>query len=83
MITHHLNEGNQGGYFADDYGRSLCRWSWDDKARIMKVQAGRIERPVDLSSFGIDRLSDDQLLERLIDIAKSTGEDIRGKPFGE
>lgn len=76
LITHHLNEDGQSGYFADDYGRSICRWTWDTDSSTLRVRVGNTERPVDLSAFGIDRLSHDKLQERLIGLAKSTGEEL-------
>ena len=80
MITHHLNEDGQRGYFADDYGSRMCRWSWNAEAKELRVRVGQTERPVDLSSFGIDRLSDGELLERLIAVARDTGKEL-GAPF--
>ena len=81
MSKHYLNEDKQSGYFADDEERLLCRWTWDSEAKVLSVRCGPNERPVDLSNFGLERLDEEQLLGRLIDLAKSTGESLRGTPF--
>ena len=81
MSKHYLSESKSTGYFADDEERVLCRWTWDNESKILTVRCGPHERPVDLSSFGLDRLDEDELLDRLIDMAKATGQSLRGTPF--
>lgn len=82
MITHHIDEDGQSGNFADDHGRMICHWNWDAELFVLRVRVGQTERPVDLSSFDIDRLTEDELIQRLIEIAQSTGDDL-GANFGE
>ena len=81
MSKHYLSEDGQSGYFSDDEERLLCRWNWDAESKVLSVRCGPHERPVDLSSFGLERLGDEELTARLIDLAKSTGEGLRGTPF--
>lgn len=85
MVTHHLNNDEdfrEGGFFADDFGRPICRWSWHAENTTLKVRSGSFGRETNLSEYGdVSRLSNDDLMRRLIDIAKSIGEDLRGQPF--
>lgn len=85
MVTHHLDneeDFREGGYFADDFGRLVCRWLWHAENTTLEVRSESFGRSINLSEYGnVSRLSDDELMRRLIDIAKSTGEDLRGKPF--
>ena len=78
MITHHLIEDGWSGYFAPDYGGSpLCSWRWDADALTLWVRVGMTERPKDLGQFETTRrLSEDDLKERLIDVARETSIDM-------
>ncbi|MEZ5540855.1 MAG: hypothetical protein R3F42_02310 [Pseudomonadota bacterium] len=81
MVTHHLNDDRQSGYFAIDCGYKICHWVWDAGTSTLRVRVGYAERPVELQHSDIDRLSEDQLLECLVELAKRTGEAL-GAKFG-
>ncbi len=86
MITHHFNDNSdytQGGKIADDYGPTICEWTWDSESRVIDVRCGLQGRRKDLSTFDPAWLTDDELRKRLPDVAKEIAEDIQGKKFGE
>ena len=82
MITHHFETDTKfemAGYFADDYGRRLGSWTWDGKT--IRVTAASTTRPQSLEQFDLTKYSDEDLRERLVNLAKEITEDLRGEPF--
>ncbi len=79
--THHFaNEKNyaQGGRWADDYGRTICRWTWDIDTRVLSVRCGNRGRTKDLSSFDREHLTDDKLRDQLPPLALGLAEQLTG-----
>ena len=86
MITHHLNDEKdyrQGGRFADDYGRTICEWTWEAESRVIHVRCGSKGHRRDLSEFDPAWLTDDELKKRLPDLARDIAKQIRGKELDE
>jgi hypothetical protein len=85
MATTHrfLDEVNyaEGGEWFDDYGRRICKWSWNADAKELSVQCGLNGRRKDLSQFDENSMSDEHLRERLPSLAIEIAEDIRGVTY--
>lgn len=81
MVTHHLNEDLRSGYFHNDFGYKICQWKWDSSSSTLLVRVGCSERPVIIEHEDINRLPEEELLELIIELAKSIGESL-GANFG-
>ena len=82
MITLHIEKDDGvifSGYFAGDFGGKISSFEWNGED--IKVDASDKTRRVSLAQFDMAQYSDEELRKRIIDIAKSTAEDLRGEPF--
>lgn len=79
MITHHFvtDDDILNGYFSDESGQKLYSYHFDPDSQLLTVTRKPFSRSVDLSAAGIGRLSEDELRDRLIELAKEVGEDLR------
>lgn len=82
MITHHFftDDNIYNGYFSDDYGQKRYSYYYDPDSRILTVDCGRFSRTRNLSDMDIDRLSENELRDRLIALAQEIGEDLKANP---
>ncbi len=74
MATHAFNHPAdiaQGGTWYGDYGRHMCRWTWDNSTKSLQVICGLTGKHIDLS--GVDLTAVD-LRERLPQIAFEAAE---------
>jgi len=70
--THHLYDDDDitAGYFSDDYGKELFKYRYDRDTKTLHVETANFGRRRELGGIGIDRLSEDELRDRLISIAQ-------------
>ena len=82
MITHHFLTDDDifNGYFSDDFGERRYSYHYDPDSKLLTVTCGLFSRETDISNVGIDRLSEDELRDRLIALAQETGEDLKANP---
>lgn len=80
-VAHHINDDRRSGYFIDEFGYKICHWTWDGDTSTLRVRVGYTERPVDLSASGLDRLSEAERHECLVQLARDTGRAL-GANFG-
>lgn len=82
MITHHFftDDDILNGYFSDDFGERRYSYFYDPDSKLLTVDCGRFRREKDLSKFGVDRMSQDELRDRLIALAQEIGEDLKANP---
>ena len=82
MTAHHFNDEADvtSGYFTDDYGRQLYKYSYDRESKTLTVETGNFGRTREMVGAGIDRMSEDELRDCLIKHAIEVGEDLITNP---
>ena len=82
MITHHFLTDDDifNGYFSDDSGERRHSYRFDPDSKLLTVICGHFSREEDLSSAGIERLSQDELRDRLISLSLEIGEHLKANP---
>lgn len=82
MNTHHFLTDDDifNGYFSDDYGRKRYSYHYDPDSKVLTVTCGPFGRRQNLSDKGVDRLSNEKLRDRLIELANEIGEDLIANP---
>lgn len=82
MITHHFEKDDGvilSGYFSGDFGSRICSWKWDGK-QIEVTADGKMGRGY-LTDSELAEHSDEELRERLVEMAKTIAVKLRGEPF--
>lgn len=75
------NDYTQGGRWIDDYGRLLCRWTWDTSSLELSVTSGSVGRRQDLSSLNKEWLTDTELRARLPRLAIELAERLKNTTY--
>ena len=76
-ITARLNEVAAGGEWFDDYGRSICRWSYDRATREIEITCGPNGKRMTLPAV----VDETDLKNRLARLAIEAAEQIRGVKY--
>ena len=77
---HNEQDYSQGGQWFDDYGRLICKWSWNTETKILCVECGTNGRKQPLSQFS-GTLTDETLRTRLPTLAIETAESINSTSY--
>jgi hypothetical protein len=80
-VTVHFNNENDiaaGGRWSDDYGKTICTWTYALKSREIEVRCGSVGRrqPLPTSDVAASDLKD-----RLARLAIEIAEDLRGTKY--
>jgi hypothetical protein len=79
-ITVHFNGDNDvaaGGEWFDDYGRSICSWTYDPVAREIEIMYGPTGKRMTLPAIRNEM----DLKNRLAQLAIEAAEQIRGVKY--
>jgi hypothetical protein len=75
--TPHFDSTGLGGWWADDYGKRICTWTYDADSREIAVACGPIGKKLQLPTG----LTGDELKKRIASTALDLAEKIKGKKF--
>jgi hypothetical protein len=75
--TPHFDSAGLGGWWADDYGKRICTWTYDTVSREIAVACGPTGKKVQLPAG----LAGDELKQRIASTALGLAEKIKGKRF--
>jgi hypothetical protein len=72
---------SQGGTWFGERGEKICDWEWNPATRTISLVAGHRNHEKDLSTFGEEWLTDQELRRHLPPVAIAFAEEILGKRY--
>ena len=81
-MTHQLNDDGDviTGHFSGEFGKELFTFRYERKLKTLFVDTTNFGRRRELAGTGIERLSDEELHERLIEMAPEVYENLLADP---